>query len=294
MSIGMTSSISGASQEVLNAIKNASSKTGVSFDYLVNQARAESSFRTDAKAKTSSATGLYQFIDQTWLGTVKQHGSKHGLSDAASKIQKDFQGRFFVANDADKASILDLRKNPRIASLMAAEFASGNQKYLESKIDRDANSTDLYFAHFLGAGGASKFLSAMEDDPDQAAAPLLKSAANANKNIFYNSNGSQKSLNQIYKNFEAKFSNVTKGQGIVPDTEMVADVAVSSYRVDPQFSNFYSSPVDEFVGALPSMPSLKNDALFSSLFGNSDITRMQNQIIDPVSFLMFTQLDVPK
>jgi len=69
--MGITSLTAGASQEVIGAIKHASQKTGVDFDYLVNQARTESSFRPDVKASTSSATGLYQFLDQTWLGTVK-------------------------------------------------------------------------------------------------------------------------------------------------------------------------------------------------------------------------------
>ena len=294
MSIGTTSSIAGASKDVLNAIQQASRKTGVDFDYLVNQARVESSFRADAKAKTSSATGLYQFIDQTWLGTVKQHGSKHGLDDAVSKIQQDFQGRYFVANDADKAAILNLRKDPAAASLMAAEFASSNQNYLESKTGKEASSTDLYVAHFLGAGGASKFLTAMGRDPQQPGADILKSAANANKNIFYNSDGSPKSLKQIYKNFEGKFADVTADQPTETTPAPQVKTASAAYRVDPKFSNFYSAPVTDFVAKLPQLPSVQNNDFFNGLFANNPLSRMQNQVIDPVSFLMFTQLDVPK
>jgi len=298
MSIGLTASIKGASPEVLSAIQSASQKTGVDFGYLVNQARAESSFRADAKASTSSATGLYQFIDSTWLATVKQHGSKHGLDEYVDKIQTDFQGRNFVSNEADKREILNLRNNPQIASLMAAEFASTNQSYLEQKIGRDATSTDLYFAHFLGAGGASKFLTAMQNDPGQSAANLMPKAANANRNIFYNTDGSQKSLMQVYNNFDKKFEGVTTNQTAINDT--IDDVVVqkemvkNGYRVDPHFSKFYSRPVANFIAKSPMVEPLTGHDIFTSLFQNTDISRMQNQLIDPVSFLMFTQLDVPK
>ena len=298
MSIGLTASIQGASPEVLNAIQSASQSTGVDFGYLVNQARAESSFKPDAKASTSSATGLYQFIESTWLETLKQHGSKHGLGDFANKIQTDFQGRHFVPNDADKREILNLRHNPDISSLMAAEFASTNQAYLEQKIGRDITSTDLYFAHFLGAGGAAKFLSAMENDPNQSAASIMKAAAGSNKNVFYNSDGSAKSLNEVYNRFDGKFARVTQGQEAnfeaVKDEVPVAVEQVRGYRVDPKFSNFYSKPVVEYIAQSPMVESLKGNDIFTSLFHNTDISRMQNQLIDPVSFLMLTRLDVPK
>src|SRR5437868_1566523 len=65
---------------VTAAIQLASARTGVQFDYLLNQARIESSLNPEARARTSSATGLFQFIEQTWLGMVKQHGAAHGLS----------------------------------------------------------------------------------------------------------------------------------------------------------------------------------------------------------------------
>ena len=63
------------SADVRTAIARASEKTGVDFDYLLAQARLESGLDPDAKARTSSATGLYQFIDSTWLHTMDRYGS---------------------------------------------------------------------------------------------------------------------------------------------------------------------------------------------------------------------------
>src|SRR3546814_1504813 len=62
---------------VRSAIAQASRRTGMDFGYLYKQARIESGLRPDAKARTSSATGLYQFIDQSWLAALKRRSEEH-------------------------------------------------------------------------------------------------------------------------------------------------------------------------------------------------------------------------
>lgn len=196
----------GAPREVTSAIQKASAKTGVDFSYLLNQAKVESSFQTDAKAKTSSATGLYQFIDQTWLGMVKTHGAEHGKPEWANAIETR-NGRHFVSNPALKSDIMNARKDAEFSALMAGEFASDNKSILENKLDKEINATDLYMAHFLGAGGATTFLSAMENNPNQRADTVISSAAHANKNVFYNKDGSAKTVSEIYQNFASKIDD---------------------------------------------------------------------------------------
>ncbi len=178
---------------VNNAIQQASAKTGVDFAYLLQQAKAESSFNPEAKAKTSSASGLYQFIESTWMGMIDKHGDKHGIN----------------TDGKTRGEILNLRNDPRAASLMAAEFASDNEQFLSAHVNSDVEigSTELYFAHFLGAGQASAFLNAKADDGMQKAAYLFPKAAKANQNVFYNSStGEAKSLNEVYAFFDKKFS----------------------------------------------------------------------------------------
>jgi len=181
---------SGASSQVLNAIQSASGKTGVNFAYMVQQAAAESNFKPEAKAKTSSATGLYQFINSTWLEMVEKHGDKYGIDQNQSR-----------------SDLLDLRKDPEAASYMAAEFAAGNQEFLERHWGGEVGSTELYFAHFMGAGGASGFLKAHDANPNQQAALLFPEAAKANRNVFYDTaTGRAKSLNEVYQFFDKKFA----------------------------------------------------------------------------------------
>lgn len=177
------------------------------FDYLLGQAKLESGLRADAKAGTSSASGLYQFIEQSWLSVVKNHGAAHGLGWAADSIGRNANGRLSVGDPATRQAILALRNDPAAASLMAAEHAADNKAALEQTLDRDATGTDLYMAHFLGLGGAKKFLGALESGSSASGASLFPAAARANRNVFYASNGEPRSLGDIYDRFSAKLGS---------------------------------------------------------------------------------------
>ncbi len=179
-----------APNNVISAIKTASNRSGVDFSYLVQQAAAESSFNPHAKAKTSSATGLYQFIDSTWLSMVDKYGDKYGLD----------------TDSLSKKEILNMRRDPKAASFMAAAFASENEKSLNNNWGGDVGATELYFAHFMGANGASSFLNARDENPMRPAADLFPRAARTNRNVFYDSNnGRAKSLEEVYRFFDNKF-----------------------------------------------------------------------------------------
>jgi hypothetical protein len=186
------------SKPVERAIRHASKTSGVNFDYLMRTAARESAFNPKAKAATSSATGLYQFIDQTWLQIVKEAGPDHGLKRYAKAIDKSADGSYSVDSASTKRRILDLRKDPKIAAQMAAEFTDRNAADLKQVLKRAPTDGELYIAHFMGAGGASRFLSAVERSPDSVAAKLFPRQAAANKPIFYTSSGKARSLEQVY------------------------------------------------------------------------------------------------
>jgi len=204
------------SYELLSTLKQASSRTGVDFAYLVAQAGQESGFKTDAQAKTSSARGLFQFIDSTWLETVRDHGAKHGLAEVAQKITTGSDGKPRVTDAETRRDILALRDDPRIAAVMAAEYARSNQQVLSREFGVDVKKVDLYLGHFLGAGGATKFLGALKDNPAQSAAALLPEAAAANKGVFYTPDGKTRSLGEIYAFFSSKLDSKAVGLDTVP------------------------------------------------------------------------------
>jgi len=196
----------GVSREVVDAIRDASKRSGVDFKFMLAKAQTESSFDPGAKARTSSASGLYQFIESTWLNTVRQHGAKHGLGQYAAQIEDDFGGGPKVRDAAARKTILDLRFDPRAASSMAAEFARSNYNQLENALGSGVNATDLYLAHFLGAGGATRFLASYRQDPQRIAATQFPEAASANRGVFYDGSGRARTLDQVYRFFESKMT----------------------------------------------------------------------------------------
>ena len=77
-----------ATSQVTGAIRQAASSSGISFEYLLTTAQIESNLNPGAQASTSSAKGLYQFIEQTWLGTMKQDGAAIGYGHYADAITR--------------------------------------------------------------------------------------------------------------------------------------------------------------------------------------------------------------
>ncbi|MCH4150399.1 MAG: lytic transglycosylase domain-containing protein [Sphingobium sp.] len=209
-SIGMDGAGS-TRNRVTNAIALASQRTGVDFAYLLGQAKIESSLNPNAKAATSSATGLYQFVDQSWLGVINQHGRQYGLGWAADAIGQTSSGQYYVSDSTLRQQILDLRNHPETASVMAAEHAADNKARLESSLGREAQPVDLYLAHFLGVGGATKFLSVHDQYPGASGASLFPAAARANRAIFYDRAGNPRSLSEIRNSFANRLQQGTAG-----------------------------------------------------------------------------------
>ncbi len=182
---------------VVAALKSAAAATGSDFHYLLGTAMRESSLKPTAQSATSSAAGLFQFIDQTWLGLVKEHGARHGLGSYAAAISKDSDGRYHADSGA-KGSILALRKDPEAAALMAGEYAKSTQGTMRASLGRDVCGGELYAAHFLGPGAACKLIKAAGSDPGSSAASLFPQAASANKSVFYHDGGAPKSVREVY------------------------------------------------------------------------------------------------
>jgi hypothetical protein len=205
----------GVPQSVMSAVRQASARTGVDFSYLMEKAAQESSFNPTAKASTSSATGLYQFIERTWLDMVDQHGAEYGLDGAAEQIQRRSDGTPYVADAETRREILELRKDPRLSAFLAAEYTRDNQEQLQQSVGGDIGAAELYLAHFLGAGGASRFLNALHQDGDQSAAAFMPEAAAANRAVFYDKTGNPLSLAEVYDHFASRFEGAPSAATII-------------------------------------------------------------------------------
>jgi hypothetical protein len=195
----MPSALAVRRERVADAVWRASARTGVNFDYLMDQARVESGFDANARAQTSSATGLFQFIEQTWLGIVRSEGDKVGLSAEAKAIVPRPEGGFAVADPATRQAILKLREDPGLASYMAGALTRQNREALEAATAREPSAGELYMAHVLGARGAADLIAAAEREPGRAAADDFPEAARANRGIFYDRSGRARGAGEVYR-----------------------------------------------------------------------------------------------
>lgn len=173
---------------VRDAIRRAADATGVNFSLLVETARRESALDPNARAGTSSATGLFQFIESTWLDMVRRHGAEHGLSAQSAALR---QG----ADAETRRDILALRSDPELSARMAGELARENAATLQARLGRAPSAGELYAAHVMGPGGALRLIEAAERGATDASALFPREAA-ANRGLFY-ANGAPRSAQAL-------------------------------------------------------------------------------------------------
>lgn len=207
-------------ETVRAAIAESSASTGADFGYLMRVAERESHFRSAAHAPNSSAAGVFQFNEQTWLHMVKTYGAKYGLAGQAKAIVVNPQtGRHEVPGTALRRSILAERNDPKLSALMAGELAQENRSFLEKRLGRPATEGEVYAAHIFGANGALRLIRASDEQPGQKAAPLLKAAARTNHNLFYEHGSNRsRSAGQVMARLDA----IASGRDPIAGRELVA------------------------------------------------------------------------
>lgn len=264
------SAIDSARARIAGTIRQAASATGASFEYLISAAKIESNLNPSAQASTSSARGLYQFIEQTWLGTVKEAGAAFGFGKYADAITKSPSGNYSVSDAATRDEILKLRDDPAANAAMAGVLTQSNGFRLTGELGRRPNDAELYMAHFMGVGGAARLINAAQDNPRTSAPGLFPAAAAANRSIFYNRDGSARSVSDVYSVLSTRYASTANSP--------LARTAMASAGGAPQpldsaayLSGFpqvrASSPAEgERVAALQT----PNAPLFRSLFQAGD------------------------
>jgi hypothetical protein len=263
-----------ASAAVTGAIQQASQATGASFNYLLATAQVESGLNLQAGAATSSARGLFQFIDTTWLATIKQSGPALGLGRYADAITQTASGNYEVRDPKMRSEILKLRNDPAANALMAGAFTKGNASALSERLGRAPSEGELYIAHFLGAGGAARLIGLAGSNPNAKAADYFPNAAHANPSIFYDrSTGAARSLAQVRNILTARY-DTARG------TQDYAAMATTA-QVDPAATTVTATGDTASAGAAPdtaglatafaaAIPTLKSDdtRVFHGLFAD--------------------------
>jgi hypothetical protein len=194
----ITSLFLGPAQSIADAIKGAASATGASFEYLLATAQAESGLNPHASTTTSSARGLYQFVDQTWLSTLKQFGGSLGYGQYAEAIVQTPGGRYEVPDPGMRRTIMAMRDDPAANAAMAGALTRNNAAQLATGLGRNATDGELYLAHVLGPSGALRLSTLAAVSPGTAANAVFPAAAEANRAIFYDRQGHARTVAQVY------------------------------------------------------------------------------------------------
>ena len=223
------SSNSTAGSAVIGAIRQAAQATGTSFQYLLATAQVESGLNPQAGAATSSARGLFQFIEQTWLATMKLSGASLGYGQYADAITKTASGKYEVQDPTMRSAILKLRNDPAANAAMAGAFTKENTTLLAQKLGRTPSEGELYIAHFLGVGGAAKLIEAAAADPNASAASLFPSAARANSSIFYDhTTGAARSIAQVRDVLTARYDVAARERPVSGATDVAQAAATTT------------------------------------------------------------------
>jgi hypothetical protein len=282
-----TAGVDPSRARIAGAIKQAANTTGTSFEYLLTTAKMESDFNSKAGASTSSAHGLFQFIDQTWLGTVKEAGAQLGYGKYADAISKSPSGSYSVSDPAARSAVMKLRDDPAAASSMAAVLTQSNSFKLTGKIGRRPTDGELYMAHFMGVGGAAKLISNAEDNPQASGARLFPNAAAANRSIFYDHSGRARSVSEVYSVLTSRYASAANSPatrsamasvGDTPASAMLASATPAAPAIDnaaylSTFPDVRTVTPVTMASALTASSNPPSNPVFRSLFQAGDSTQ---------------------
>lgn len=174
---------------VANMIAAASDMAGMDPGLMLTVGMMESSLKPKAGANSSTAKGLFQFIDGTWTEVLGKYGNKYGIPK--------------------NASVFD----PWANTLMGAEYLKEGARRIQGTLGRPATPVDLYMTHFLGGTGGSRFLGNMAANPNGIAAVDFEGPAQSNREVFFK-NGRALTYAEIYDALQRRarnnFSNVAQ------------------------------------------------------------------------------------
>jgi hypothetical protein len=217
--------------------------------YLKKVAQVESAGKANAKADTSSAAGLFQFTEGTWKQMTKQMGLNYSLED---------------------------RFDPKKAEEVASYFTKQQRRQLEKGTGKDASDADMYMAHFLGAGGATKFLNAMQKDPNAPASEGADDKAlQANRSIFYNKEGQIRTLQEVYNLMSNKINKAGEliASGKVSDN--IKNIGESPQSATSNVASNTATPMDK-------LPQAAEGGIFSGPNTGYPVAMHGNELVAPL------------
>lgn len=232
--------------DIRNMVGQVAQSQGISPPLIQTVAALESGFKPNAQAPTSSAGGLFQFINATWRQMLDKYGPQFNFSPNTSKF------------------------DPKASALMGTLYLKQNLNYIKN-IKPNPNPTDAYLTHFLGPGGAATVLKTVKEYPNAILAQMMPAQARANRSLFYQGGNLNYPFTaaQFYSNMENHVNHVAKTYGI--------DISGSLYASGSSSASKETKPANDRTVPTPPNPLLaqaKKDASESKPDSNTNANQM--------------------
>lgn len=214
---------------ITRALYRAHLKTGVDFRLLVLKAIIESDYGRFNVAANSSARGVFQYIEPTWLVLMHRYGKKAGYghyADAITYSKKTKMASLSGTARYLRGEILALRHNPEAAAIIKAfQILEETDVIRGYKRGKSVTATDHYIAHMLGLYVMKDFYGLIERRSVIAPAKLstnvhMREAAITNKGFFFKGKTPLSAM-QSYKRFEAKVEQQFRKISDMKKAEMI-------------------------------------------------------------------------
>jgi hypothetical protein len=274
---------------VTGAIRKAAQATGASFQYLLATAKVESDLNPNLTMRSSTATGLFQFIEQTWLATLKQAGPAFGYGHYSDAISQSASGRYTVEDPMLQSEIMQLRRDPTANALMGGVFTQQNAAVMASRLGRTPSEGELYIGHFFGPYAGTKAIALATSNPDAIAAEIFPAAAQANRPIFYDRQGNARTIAGVCTELARRYQAARTPAGPAPAvtaaplrppapipaavTTRSAPPATAVLAIEPaslpaplSAAFAFAGGTDQPAASRPSTPSASAGGVFHSMF----------------------------
>jgi hypothetical protein len=236
---------------------------------------------------------LFQFIGQTWLGTVKEAGAQLGYGQYADAITKHTSGTYSVSDPTARSAVMKLRDDPTASSAMAGVLTRSNSFKLTGMIGRRPTDSELYMAHFMGVGGAAKLITAAEDNPQASGARMFPNAAAANRSIFYDKSGHARSVSDVYSVLSSRYAAAANSPATQLAMASVGDTPAAPTQVASAVSA--NTPIDNaaYLSSFPNAARAAAPVTVASAAGansNSNSNSNANNGSTPADFRSLFQV----
>lgn len=161
--------------ERTDLVELSSRTTGVPTTYARALFAQEGGDNTEAANPRSTARGLTQFIEGTWLQMMREYGPRYGLPQSlANQIEQKPNGAWRARTREAHDQLMELRFSPEWNAVMSGHYANQEHGDMVRRAGRPVSIEETYLAHFMNGDVAGQWVRAVGNQPQTNARAFLR------------------------------------------------------------------------------------------------------------------------